>query len=43
MMKEEVYLDINKAREIENKINEFNKQLEVKMTEWEEIIKVLEI
>lgn len=43
MMREEVYLDINKAREVENKINEFNKQLEVKMTEWEDIMKKLEI
>lgn len=43
MMKEAVYLDINKVRELEIKINELNKWLEVKMTEWEEIIKVLEI
>ena len=43
MMKEEVYMAINKVREIENIINELNKQLEVKMTEWEDIMKKLEI
>jgi len=43
MMKEEVYLDINKVRDIENKINELNIKLEDNMIEWEEIMKALEI
>ena len=42
MMKEEVYMDISKVKEIETKIKELDKQLEDKMLEWEEIIKVLE-
>lgn len=42
MMKEEVYMDINKVREVESKIKELDKNLQDKMLEWEEIMKMLE-
>ena len=42
MMKEEIYMSIDKSREVELKIKDINKQLEDKMIEWEEIMKSLE-
>ena len=43
MMKEDVYMDIDKAREVESKIKELDKKLQDKMLEWEDIMKKLEI
>ena len=42
MLKEEVYMDINRAREVELKIKEIEMLISNKMQEWEEIIVKLE-
>ena len=42
MMKEEIYMDIVKVREVESKIKELDKKLQDKMLEWEEIMQKLE-
>lgn len=42
MMSEDIYSNINKIREIENKIGDFNKQLDDKIREWEEMMSKLQ-
>ena len=43
MMREEIYMNVEKSRQVDLKIKELEEQLEEKMVEWEEIMKRLEI
>lgn len=38
LLKEEVYMDINKCKDIQNKIDDLNKEIELKTKKWEELV-----
>ncbi len=38
LLKEEVYMDINKCKDIQNEIDTLNEEIELKTKEWEELV-----